>query len=141
MGGIEATVLPSLTVSFPRYLNDLQNANIDNVMNNIRLAGGRACQFTCGVYDHHAITEYIQLGSTHRWNVNAGAHPLHVHINHIQLKTVTNDPFEDGWQQPGDWLDTFLGSGNVHFHADTFTGDVVAHCHLLIHEDQGCMAR
>lgn len=139
--GLPKHDLPGLTVAFPSYMPDLQNVQPANTMSNIRLQGGRGCQFTCGAFNPNVVTEFITLGETHVWNVNAVAHPLHVHINHIQLKTVDQDPFGNGWHQPGDWVDTFLGSGSVHFLADSFTGDVIAHCHLLIHEDQGCMAR
>jgi len=139
--GDTATALPTLIVNFPAYLPDLRNVQIANQMNRISLQGGRGCQFTCGAYGHDTVTEFIQLGETHQWTVSAAGHPLHVHINHLQLSTVSADPFGDNWHQVGDWVDTFLGSGNVRFLADTFTGEVVAHCHLLVHEDQGCMAR
>lgn len=37
-------------------------------------------------------------------------------------------------------MDTFLGEATVRFTTDTFTGEVVMHCHFQEHADEGCMA-
>ena len=63
----------------------------------------------------------------------------------FQLGSVTDT---SGLANPyffmGDWHDVmYVPSGysipQVHFHTADFTGKVVAHCHFLNHEDQGCM--
>merc|ERR1712117_869009 len=138
--GDVAVDLPTLTVTFPDYLPDLRTVTPANTLTDISLRGGRGCDFPCGAYDPYTATEYMTLGETHQWSVVADAHPLHVHVNHYQLASIASDPF-DGWFQAGDYLDTFMGSGDIRFLADTFTGDVIAHCHFLEHEDEGCMAR
>lgn len=57
----------------------------------------------------------------------------------MQLITVGDD--WGGWHQEGDYVDTLLGSGTVRFVTETFTGRAVAHCHILPHEDEGCMTQ
>jgi len=82
----------------------------------------------------------MSVNKVQEFQVQANAHPLHMHINHMQLTTVDGGGW-GGWHQEGDFLDTFLGSGTVRFITDKFKGDVIMHCHLLVHEDFGCMTQ
>uniref|UniRef100_H2YBB0 ferroxidase n=1 Tax=Ciona savignyi TaxID=51511 RepID=H2YBB0_CIOSA len=45
--------------------------------------------------------------------------------------------------EPGDWRDTFtvppMSNVTIRFKTDSYTGLVVAHCHILNHEDLGMM--
>ena len=91
---------------------------------------------------HGRTLVYLSLEKVHEWSINANAHPLHVHINPFQV-VETGGAGAGGiadWHQVGDWYDVFLGSGTVRFRTDKFAGKVVMHCHLLEHEDEGCMA-
>lgn len=62
-----------------------------------------------------------------------------MHVNHVQIVSSETEPLS-GWHQVGDWVDTYGGTGTVRFRTDRYTGKVVMHCHLLQHEDEGCMA-
>ena len=78
-----------------------------------------------------------------------------------RIPGATNPDIEDyvtasvqTWYQVGDWQDTLQYPAFVEgfdlstftavrfrFQADSFTGHMVQHCHLLFHEDQGMMAQ
>jgi len=66
-------------------------------------------------------------------------HPLHVHVNPFQITSIWNDPY----YLTGDWQDTFMPTGigfaTVRMNLDRFAGTMIAHCHLLEHEDNGMM--
>jgi FtsP/CotA-like multicopper oxidase with cupredoxin domain len=54
---------------------------------------------------------------------------------------------EYGFFCEGDWVDTLQIPSALHtagavvrFVPSDFTGDMVIHCHYLIHEDQGCLS-
>jgi len=48
------------------------------------------------------------------------------------------------YYQKGDWHDTLLfdstPGATVRFFTDTFTGEIMIHCHYLVHQDTGMMA-
>ena len=78
-----------------------------------------------------------------------------------RIPGATNPDIEDyvtasvqTWYQVGDWQDTLqypafnkaeslssFTAVRFRFQADSFTGHMVQHCHLLFHEDQGMMAQ
>eukprot|EP01060_Flectonema_neradi_P028616 TRINITY_DN3848_c0_g1_i3.p1 TRINITY_DN3848_c0_g1~~TRINITY_DN3848_c0_g1_i3.p1 ORF type:complete len:637 (+),score=112.67 TRINITY_DN3848_c0_g1_i3:37-1911(+) len=65
-------------------------------------------------------------------------HPYHQHVNHFQI-IDGGDPsgsvMRDGeWRDVAPTLDSVIRFRPVHF-----TGEIVVHCHLLQHEDQGMM--
>jgi hypothetical protein len=97
-------------------------------------------------------------------------HPYHQHVNPYQIVSINgetldefgnatgtypadpnNNPLVDFvaiWYQVGDWHDTLqmptdqvYVSWNVRFQIDQFTGNMIQHCHLLFHEDQGMMTQ
>ena len=143
-GGNAATALPKLTYSAPAYLTDLTSVEPDEIFTQgVQVGGGEvpgACEFLCGPYEHATVLQYMSVDKVQEFRVTADAHPLHIHINHMQLVTVENNGW-DGWHEKGDFVDTFLGEGTVRFTTDTFKGEVIMHCHLLTHEDLGCMTQ
>ena len=140
--GADAPDLPALTYTVPTYLRDLTAVTADERFSQGVTVGmaENGCTFECGAYQKGTILQYMSVNKVQEFDVNANAHPLHMHINHMQLTTVRGGGW-DGWHQEGDFVDTFLGSGTVRFLTDSFTGEVIMHCHLLIHEDFGCMTQ
>jgi len=61
----------------------------------------------------------------------------------LRLGADVIDP--DAYYQVGDWHDVFyrpatVTAGKIYFSVDQHTGKAVLHCHILEHEDKGCMA-
>jgi FtsP/CotA-like multicopper oxidase with cupredoxin domain len=107
----------------------------------------------------------MELGSVQQWSVSGvQAHPLHVHVNPMQIQSLTQPTGrgaggvagraaggaecddEYGFFCVGDWVDTLqipsaVGTAGavVRYRVSDFTGDQVIHCHYLVHEDQGCL--
>jgi FtsP/CotA-like multicopper oxidase with cupredoxin domain len=90
-----------------------------------------------------SIQHTITLGALEQWaftNPMYGGgfnHPMHVHVNHMQVVQGSLWSVLDG-----QWVDTVpLGAATtyVRFRAHLFTGKTVAHCHVLTHEDYGMM--
>lgn len=70
-------------------------------------------------------------------------HPMHMHIYPFQLQEDVE--IETNYYKAGDWHDTLqvLTSSvvNVKIHiTNLFSGKQMVHCHILPHEDTGCMA-
>lgn len=79
-------------------------------------------------------------------------HPLHFHVNHMQLIAYDAPPGWDSGRRDaaletwglriGDWRDTFPvlpGVMTVRWKVTDFSGEVVFHCHTTSHEDLGMM--
>ena len=98
----------------------------------------------------------MHLNEVQEWYVSGvQAHPLHVHVNPMQLQRFLVDgaPWTASRCDPeysffceGDWVDTLqlphavsVSGAVVRFIPTDFAGDMVVHCHYLIHEDQGCL--
>mmetsp|Transcript_13129 Transcript_13129/g.35801 ORF Transcript_13129/g.35801 Transcript_13129/m.35801 type:complete len:149 (+) Transcript_13129:2-448(+) len=82
----------------------------------------------------------IKVGEVQQWKIRGiRYHPFHLHVNPYQIVNVWNDPY----YEPGDWHDTMLPTSmnfaTVRINVDRFTGKMVAHCHLLEHEENGMM--
>ena len=50
------------------------------------------------------------------------------------------------WYKDGDWQDTLQhiskdAKTHIRWAVDTFSGDMIFHCHILAHEDQGMMGQ
>ena len=74
------------------------------------------------------------------WEITAEAtsenvHPTHIHVNHFQLINSTLDTLDrsimgnwvdipEGYNVPGDWIDTIWGPGFITFKSDIFAGTV-----------------
>ena len=103
---------------------------------------------------------YIDVGTLHEFVVRAAAnwHVLHIHVNPFQLQHTLIGPYADYFQS-GDWHDVLLyplykdqegligvppeeggALAKIMMQADYFNGTMIAHCHILHHEDQGMMA-
>ncbi|KAJ3228414.1 hypothetical protein HDU81_006178 [Chytriomyces hyalinus] len=71
-------------------------------------------------------------------------HSVHIHVNHFQV--ISDGLGEDSnryFYRIGDWRDTipaFPGMIKVRQNVQDFSGEVVVHCHFLMHEDMGMMA-
>ena len=69
-------------------------------------------------------------------------HPIHIHVNHFQV--IELDERQKYWGQVGDWRDTigaFAGTTRVRYVLDKYGGNIMVHCHFLMHEDVGMMDR
>ncbi|KAJ3244248.1 hypothetical protein HDU77_009984 [Chytriomyces hyalinus] len=97
---------------------------------------------TTGPYRH--IT---YVGAVDELTINGrgkSPHSVHIHVNHFQ---VISDGLRGDAQRYfyriGDWRDTipaFPGKVKVRQNVQDFSGEVVVHCHFLMHEDMGMMA-
>ncbi|KAJ3266664.1 hypothetical protein HDU77_011413 [Chytriomyces hyalinus] len=97
---------------------------------------------TTGPYRHityvGAVDELIINGR------GKSAHSVHIHVNHFQV--VSDDMSDDAqryFYRIGDWRDTIPavpGRVKVRQNVQDFSGEVVVHCHFLMHEDMGMMA-
>ncbi|MGX1541542.1 multicopper oxidase family protein [Streptomyces adustus] len=100
-----------------------------------------------GLFDPDYINHTLRLGTVERWTVRTDetvpvhSHPFHLHTNHVLL-THRNGKRLD----PPVWHDTIGLTGGAPGQSATFlvkyedfTGDAVAHCHQLQHEDLGMM--
>lgn len=87
-----------------------------------------------------SIPRVLTLGRTEDWQLSAeqGAHPFHIHVNHVTVCAGTVDGEEI--TQPH-WRDTLMVEKPVRVRTtyEDFTGKFMMHCHLLHHEDQGMM--
>ena len=106
-------------------------------------------------YGANADTFAVPVGGVVEYTYGgAEYHSAHIHINPVQLVTATSDageallkthaenPFA-GFSLEGDWFDTLiLGTPVLKTRqlVDRFTGPMVVHCHILIHEDYGMMS-
>lgn len=80
-------------------------------------------------------------------------HPFHFHVNHFQFLSFRARPggrheeFTDNLRSfglfPGQWRDTIPildGETVVRWRAANFSGEILYHCHMLKHEDEGMMS-
>jgi len=146
--------LPRSEAVFPTYLRDTQSATIaDTVDITFNFEEG----FVVGYIEVDANIEpfpgfgdgkqkyTFSCDNTYELNfINPGfVHPYHQHINSFQLVDLNTDiddpvPVEIG--RPGEWRDVYLNHGFLaRTRMDDFTGQMVAHCHILQHEDHGMM--
>mmetsp|Transcript_18920 Transcript_18920/g.38995 ORF Transcript_18920/g.38995 Transcript_18920/m.38995 type:complete len:800 (-) Transcript_18920:198-2597(-) len=131
--------LPMFTVHRPCYLantvgsSPTQSANLalsgGFTLNNAKFMEGVALS---GTFDTGNLGSISLTGTNN--------HPFHMHVNHYQITTLTGAA-DTTWFQVGDWHDVMYGmtGATVQFYLDRFAGHMVAHCHLLVHEDRGMM--
>jgi hypothetical protein len=81
------------------------------------------------------------------WGRGKTPHNIHIHVNHIQYISFTPDNggeklihriFRSNRRLEGH--DSLAGKSIVRYKMDTFSGEIVLHCHFLFHEDMGMMA-
>ena len=108
-------------------------------------------------YDHDRIDHLLPLGKAEQWHATSllGNHPLHMHVNPFQIVSIVDlkgqdvtDPASPAFDPDysgikGEWKDTVFVKENqkVAFRTryERFTGDFVAHCHIMFHGDNGMM--
>lgn len=106
-------------------------------------------------YDERAVPQVVALDSTEIWNLEifgqhhggTEGHPFHIHVNHFEPLTLTDntDPAHPKVTNypPGTFLDTIWVPAKsvvtIRMHFKQFTGKAVYHCHILPHEDTGMM--
>lgn len=98
----------------------------------------------------------FELNNVYEVELLHGGHPLHFHINHVQLLENFNDP--SNYHLRGDYVDTIatacdskvgciinedrpeIEKKRIRFFASDHTGLFLWHCHNLDHADSGSMA-
>lgn len=93
-----------------------------------------------------SITQTVPLDSVEEWtvyNMNAVAHPFHIHVNPMYVIKINGQPITPFWC---DTLALPVGGTpsnptSITFRSrfKDFTGPYVMHCHMLAHEDMGMM--
>ena len=127
----------SFTPNMPSYLQDLRGRAIHG-SKEIELDGGGGCTINGLAWqgvDGEGLFSVFP-GTFEEFTIDGGDHPLHLHVNPLQVRDGIND-----WYRSGDWHDVVIGQGTFRMHVADHTGTVVCHCHWLSHEDQGCMAK
>lgn len=133
-GGIDCTPLHVGTANASEYNTDCPSEYFDGQQGS-NISGYK-----------HVTT----VGAINEWTiygVGTVVHPLHLHVNHMQIINFTYAGTEDieVWEQAmaiGQWRDTvptFNGELTVRFKASDFSGEHILHCHFLHHEDLGMM--
>ncbi|KAG5186949.1 hypothetical protein JKP88DRAFT_276358 [Tribonema minus] len=85
-------------------------------------------------YAQGAVMTTAMLGATYEWTAEmTNQHPLHMHVNHVQLLAPPNFKEARDWHRDGDWVDTITGSDMVKFR---FRPER----HVFGHSDLGMMA-
>ena len=141
------------------------DGNVYDYWPNMEVSGGSIAGEN--FHGEHNYLQVLDINKVHIWEVTGSpdnpdfvqnapnnVHPLHVHINHFQMINSTlnsmSPPYTpqnygnyieipEGYQVPGDFMDTIWGPGFITFKTSTFGGTVAVHCHVLTHEDQGSM--
>ena len=86
----------------------------------------------------NAINEWTLYGQ------GSAHHPLHVHVNHMQIVSWLSDGEDNGdaYYRVGQWRDTIPPVADqlvFRFRAANITGEHILHCHFQRHEDLGMM--
>ena len=152
---------------FPSYAADLSDASI-HAAKATRFLKRLGTTFTDQVYgclvNGHNFSfpdpapATMPLGSVVEWQFALiMEHPLHLHTNPFQIAALPSEYLRAGlsytsWFEVGDRHDTLLlpmladetwqnqtTTIPLRTQPGPFTGYSVLHCHLLMHEDEGCM--
>eukprot|EP00301_Raphidiophrys_heterophryoidea_P007040 c12780_g1_i1.p1 GENE.c12780_g1_i1~~c12780_g1_i1.p1 ORF type:complete len:594 (+),score=89.16 c12780_g1_i1:1285-3066(+) len=146
-GSSTAVDLPSLNASYPLYLTDLTGISlsdfpgrVNQVFHDFQGAPG-SCTLNGLAFQGPDTPNYnVTIGNIQEWTLHGiNNHPFHIHATQYQIQAVTHD-----YYKTGDWHDVLNTDGVntnvvVRWQTDRYTGDYVIHCHLLVHEDLGCM--
>jgi len=97
--------------------------------------------------NHYATYGAVQEWSYYGSAAAPGGHPMHVHINHMQVfgPAGTNNTDCGPNFEYGEWVDTIrINDGDqdpcvARHRFNDYTGKVILHCHDLFHEDAGMM--
>jgi len=103
--------------------------------------GGEANAF----FTYNAVQEWSYHGSA----AHPDGHPMHVHVNHVQIyghSNTTGDGTDCGSNlEYGQWYDTIRIKEEdwdpcvARFRFINYSGKIIMHCHDLLHEDGGMM--
>jgi len=126
----------------PDYLADIHSLDSSQIarVEQMTFRGGLG---TCTInakkfVDETSYDHYLEAGKVYEYElVGTDGHPFHLHVNSFQIVEVSEDA--DNYYRPGDWHDVLLNQGRIRFQTADFTGTAVIHCHILVHEDTGCM--
>jgi len=93
--------------------------------------------------------EAVQEWSYHGSAAHPDGHPMHVHVNHVQIyghSNMTGDGTDCGSNlEYAQWYDTIRIKESdwdpcvARFKFNNYSGKVIMHCHDLLHEDGGMM--
>ena len=136
----------------PDYLQDLRSHTVDGSHDlhirtdypgkpeGSRVNGKNGCSINYKVWrgDRRDNLFNVYAFTAEEYDVQADFHPLHVHVNPMQ---VQRDTLLDPWYQPGDWQDVVLSTGIYRQRFLHYEGVVMVHCHWLTHEDHGCISQ
>lgn len=92
---------------------------------------------TWGLFDPNVVNHTLALDTVEEWTICGTDHPFHLHTNPVLLVAINGVRLD-----PPVWADTVTPLGRtltIRIRPTRFTGDVVAHCHVLDHEDTGMM--
>jgi FtsP/CotA-like multicopper oxidase with cupredoxin domain len=92
-----------------------------------------------GLFDPNTINHTLKLDTVEEWTICGTNHPFHIHVNPFLLVAIDGVPLD-----PPMWMDTVAPMSRtltIRMRPTVFTGDAVAHCHILDHEDVGMMQK
>mmetsp|Transcript_79295 Transcript_79295/g.222346 ORF Transcript_79295/g.222346 Transcript_79295/m.222346 type:complete len:631 (+) Transcript_79295:115-2007(+) len=147
-GASPAEPIEPFEVRRPCYLADLRTAVVPRANHhelNLPMISPLVVQFDGHgeVWSHKGPPALANLpvGEVQEWEMTGMQfHPFHLHVNNYQITRI----FGDEYYMPGDWHDTMLPAGTntatVRLSMDRHIGTMIAHCHILEHEDNGMMA-
>lgn len=138
----------------PDYLTDLlDDADVivgsEDGVETIDLGGGGNRGVNGDPFPGFGAEEYVAqfcVGNKYEMELGGGGngaskHPYHHHINHFQIASYNNQDRNDAVVRVGEWRDVVPATSQIAFRfpAADFDGEVVLHCHMLEHEDEGLM--
>jgi len=137
---VQTQSLESWSPSYPEYLTDLRSATPTPGCTCTTEFDRRAVNGIPFPSDKESYLHTTYLGAMVDRNIESRGHPYHQHIYPFQLISGLNAFGDNGYNQIGDWHDTYTGSGLIRFSPTEFPGKMMVHCHRLNHEDEGMMA-
>lgn len=143
---VAAEDLPAYTPCRPNYLTDLTTQK-PTIFDAFEIRGGFSDDAGSYIFAGEDTPAFrnLTIGNVVSWDVTGQEiHPLHIHINHMQMGDMTANQWDDvpGWNQEGDWIDTLSvpGTAGVYLRPSDYNGTMVMHCHIAEHSDTGVIA-
>lgn len=126
------------------YGSALPNTTMNNLCGFHQFQGKKGLNPT-NYYNSKKLITFV--GAINEWTLyglGSAYHPLHVHVNHMQIISWNSTGFNDvgNYYEIGQWRDTIppiADSVKFRFRAANFPGETVMHCHFQRHEDLGMM--
>lgn len=131
-------------------LNTAEEWTLDNVTTTVFIEGtGSDRVVTCTASRDENRTAVKDEAKKTETKAKLSPHPFHIHVNPVQVvaRWGTDKNGQLGWEViPEDeriWQDTVSIEPNqplkIWQRFENYPGELVLHCHILIHEDQGMM--